>query len=173
MKYPSNIAENKIITSEWYLDIFDEAATLYSLLHGDLITCSFWMLGVSDDTNDSIVLLNLSKRTLRYSLKSYSVKDPGPSSAIDEWLSRVVKRLAPISLMLERSFAVVDPSDIKLYSDNKRMVGKMSYGWKPANNGWKMERMANNYDLCHWQNININVFAICCTFTKPLRDFLK
>lgn len=93
-----------------------------SQLHSEVLTCSFSMLGFSDDTNNLIVLFNLSESTSRCSWirELVSENDLWPSpNATEKWVSRVVKRLVPISLMLETNFAAeVFSSDIKLCPDN-------------------------------------------------------
>lgn len=51
--------------------------------------------------------------------------------------------------MLESSFAVDDPSDIELYSDNKKWMVKGHMDENQQIMVGRRKKLANDYDLCH------------------------
>lgn len=141
IKHPSNKAEKRITTNELCLDNCEQAATLWSHPQSVSVALSSSRLGLSDDTNDLMVIFILSQSTLCCSWIRWSVPGKGLSSAVEKWVSRIVNKLAPISLMLDSNFAVEDfPSDIKLCKDKNRMASRMSCDWiSSANRGPKSE----------------------------------
>lgn len=113
----TNIIKNKSIIEIWYLDNCDQAATLLLQLHGEFFPCLLSIGAFSDSISAEIVLFNFSQNTLHCSRTRESLleKDLSPSIAIKKLVSRVEKRLEPISLMLTSFLAVEDsPSAAKL-----------------------------------------------------------